>query len=76
MLLPAFHFSIGPIDSRCLENSCNKLPRSGLLFSRCQLSLELDRRQIAERRVQAFLVVDLFQERGDRERWVKAILSK
>ena len=66
MLLPAFHSSIGSIDSRCLENSCNKLPRSGLLFLQCQLSLELDWREVAERRVQAFLVVDPFQEHGDR----------
>lgn len=36
-----------------LENSCDKLPRSGLRIDRCQLHLELGGRQIAERRVQA-----------------------
>jgi hypothetical protein len=44
MPLPVIHLSIGPIDSGCLENSCNKLPRSGLLILRCELRLELDRR--------------------------------
>jgi hypothetical protein len=66
MPLPAIHFSIGPIDSRCLENSCNTLPRSSLHILRLQLSLELNWRQISKGRVQAFLVVDLFQELGDR----------
>jgi hypothetical protein len=54
-----FTFHIGSIDSRCLENSCNTLPRSGLHVLSVQLSLELDRRQISKGRVQAFLVVDL-----------------
>jgi hypothetical protein len=42
------------------------MPRSGLLigFSQ-QPALELGRRQVAERRVQAFLVVDLFEKRAD-----------
>jgi hypothetical protein len=43
MPLSDFHFSIGPIDSRCFENSCNRLPRSGLLLLSFPLSLELDR---------------------------------
>ena len=37
--LPAFHFSIGPIDPHALKNSCNKLPRSGLHILSFQLSL-------------------------------------
>ena len=43
-----------------------KRPRSGFHGLRRQLCLELDRRHIAERRVQAFLVVDFFQELADR----------
>jgi hypothetical protein len=43
------------------------LPRSGFhVLLRRQVSLELRGRQIAERRVQAFLVVDLLEECADR----------
>src|SRR5450432_185819 len=66
MPLPALPFNIGSIDfpmpSKTPAISC----RSGLQILCCQLSLELDRRQIAESRVQAFLVVDLFEKLGDR----------
>ena len=48
------------------KNSRNKLPRSGLHILCHQLCLELGRRQIAQGRVQAFLVVDLFDEHVDR----------
>src|SRR5260370_24064921 len=44
------------------ENSYRKLPRSGILVV---LRFELGRRQVAERRVQPFLVVDFLQELGD-----------
>jgi hypothetical protein len=43
-----------------------KQPCSGLLTLHGQLCLELSRRQIAERRVQALLVVDLFAKHADR----------
>jgi hypothetical protein len=39
---PGASDSIGPIDSRCLENSCNTLPHSGLDTLSFQLNLELD----------------------------------
>src|SRR6185437_2111215 len=48
------------------ENSSRKLPRSGILFREDLVGLELGRRQVAERRVEAFLVVDLFEELADR----------
>ena len=42
------------------------MPRSGLLVGLSeQPALELCRRQVTERRVQALLVVDLFEKRGD-----------
>jgi hypothetical protein len=44
-----------------LENSSSNAPRSGLLVS----AFELGGRQIAERRVQPLLVVDLFEELAD-----------
>ena len=43
-----------------------KLPRSGLQGLCCQLCFKLGGRHVAERGVQAFLVVDLFQELTDR----------
>ena len=43
---PGFHLIIGPMDSQCLENSCNKLPRNGLLILRCEWCLEFDRRRV------------------------------
>ena len=42
------------------------MPRSGVLIGLSQQpALELSRRQVAECRVQAFLVVDLFEKRAD-----------
>src|SRR5258706_87697 len=43
------------------ENSYRKLPRSGILL----VSLELGGRHVAQRGVQPFLVVDLFEELAD-----------
>ena len=43
------------------ENSYRKLPRSGILL----IGFELGGRHIAEGRVQAFLVVDLFEKLAD-----------
>ena len=63
----------GPIESHRIErfpdaweNSYRKLPRSGLLVLRGEVGFELGRRQVAERRVKPFLVVDLFQKLADR----------
>jgi hypothetical protein len=44
-----------------LENSSSNAPRSGLLV----IAFELGGRQIAERRMQPLLVVDLFEELAD-----------
>ena len=49
------------------ENSSRKLPRSGILVVlRGEVGFELRRQHVAERRVQALLVVDLLQEVMDR----------
>src|SRR5689334_23192673 len=45
-----------------LRNSSRKLPRSGLHDFPGQLCLELNGRPVAQCRVQAFLVVDLFEK--------------
>src|SRR3982751_913063 len=46
-----------------LENSSEKLPRSGILILLGrEIAFKLSRRQITQRRVKAFAVVDLFEE--------------
>lgn len=66
MPLPAFSSISDRKISHALKNSCDLLPRSGLHILARQLCLELDRRQIAQRRVQPLLVIDLLEELGDR----------
>src|SRR5665213_143219 len=47
--------------SYALENSYRKQPRSGILV----VSFEAGRRHVAQRGMQAFFVVDLFEELAD-----------
>src|SRR3954452_24207419 len=70
----------GPPDShridrfpRCLKNSPRLPPRSGLLFLRGEVRLNLRRRQVAERGVKPFAVVDFLQKLVDRRFCVRQI---
>src|SRR5215831_17194178 len=64
----AASYGVPPTSDRKIahasENSQRRLLRSSLRWS-CQFCLELSWRQIAQRRVQAFLVIDLFQKQAD-----------